>query len=243
MDELEQSLENLDELRREAKDYANTLVLPSDERLEREPQDNTERQAELLEQREQQEAKWSEEIKMNEEISKKPLYIRGYKSDRTEEEIRADRLAELREIREQQEAKWLMDSEKSFIGIIIQKAKDAIRNAQPKNDNFLEEVAEVAEKADSILSQEQVVSETEELTEVQTANLEQNTLMEDFPNVALESVKDEELLFGLEKENGRQKEKAKSRVLARQQGSVFSSILIILTTLTVGIIAAVMVMR
>lgn len=251
MDELEQSLENLDELRREAKDYANTLVLPNDERLEAKVEKEVDRQTELLKQRDEQENKWKKEIEKAEELKNEQLYIRGSERNiKTDEQsLEEDRTIELLQMRDEQEASWKHDSEKSLIGKISRKLQEKLNgNTQRKqeilNSKFLEEVTEDTKKADLRLSQIELlkdigkINDPEKDAESQILNLKQNELIENIPSATLEQIQDEDLLFKIEKENDT------SRVLKpNQNGNVFSSILIILTTLTVGIIAVIMVIK
>ena len=252
MEELEQNLENLDELRKQAKDYANTLVLPNDERLNSEDRQIDERrQAELLQQRDEQEAKIIEEMQREETAKEKPLYIpnneRYYKTEsqklkeaQTEEEVQ-ERKDELARIKNEQEARWKMQSENSLIGKISKKIKSKLngndeRKRELLESEFLEEVAQTAYEADLMLSE--INYEHDEIQEAQNVTTEQDKLLSNIPNTTLEQIKDEELLFSMEKE------KVKTKTLKRNNnGSVFSSILIILTTLTAGIIAAVMFMK
>ena len=259
MDELEQNLENLDELRIEAKNYANTLVLSNDERLNLEDREiDADRQAELLQKRDEQEAKLNEEMKLAEEAKDKPLFVptseRYHKTESQKlgetliEEEEQERKAELARIKEEQEARWKMQSENSFVGKITERIKAKItgnleRRQELLKQDYLEQVAQAAEIADLSLSQFEYLQETskiedtETITESQELNLEQDSLIDNIPNSTLEQIKDEELLFSMEKEN------EVTRTLKRNDGNVFTSILIIMTTLTIGIIAAVMFMK
>lgn len=237
MEELEQNLENLDELRKQAKDYASTIVLPNDERLNIENQQSIEdRQAELLQKRDEQEAKLNEEIKAAEKLKEETIYIpSNERYDNQNEQIQEhdDRINELLQKRDEQEARWKMQSDKSLIGKISKKVAKKLNGNQERkqellNSNFLEEVASATERADLKLAEF-----SEPIIEPQNVVLDQDKLLGNIPTSTLEHIKDDELLFSMEKEEIKMK-----TLKVNKQGSVFSSILIILTTLTVGIIAA-----
>ena len=237
MEELEQNLENLDELRKQAKDYASTIVLPNDERLNIENQQSIEdRQTELLQKRDEQEAKLNEEIKADEKLKEETIYIPSnerYDNQNKQIQEHDDRINELLQKRDEQEARWKMQSDKSLIGKISKKVAKKLNGNQERkqellNSNFLEEVTSTAEKADLKLAEF-----SEPIIEPQNAVLEQDKLLGNIPTSTLEHIKDDELLFSMEKEEIKMK-----TLKVNKQGSVFSSILIILTTLTVGIIAA-----
>ena len=254
MEELEQNLENLDELRKQAKDYANTLVLPNDERLNSEDRENNERrQAELLQQRDEQEAKLIEEIQREEVAKEKPIYIpsseRYNKTEsqklrevKIEEELQ-ERKIELSRINDEQEARWKMQSQNSLIGKISKKVKSKLNGNQERKQellksDFLEEVAKAAQEADLKLAEINPKQDVTQVVESQNATFEQDKLLINVPNTTLEQIKNEELLFSMEKENNKTK-----TLKPNNKGSIFSSILIILTTLTVGIIIALTLLR
>ena len=230
MEELEQNLENLDELRKQAKDYANTLVLPNDDRLEKEEENN--KQEELLAKRDAQETKWKEEVQKMPNYEKEGIYLHSQERIPNLYSV-IDIQKELLELREKQEEEWkkpiFAPLKKAFLGVINGTAKKKLTSKEYVSfEEYFEEVARTAENADKILEEQQ---EPIKIVE------EQNELLENIPNEVKEQVTDE--LFQIEK----QQEEIQMKTLGRNKGSAFSSILLIVTTLTVGIIAAVMILK
>lgn len=182
MNELEQSLENLDELRKEAKSYASTIVLPNNERLSLyQDDDKTE---ELLAMRETQEEVWQ-----------KPIF-EGLKN--------------------------------SFIGIINSVAKKKLAMpSQIKSTNYAEEINKTVEKADELLTQENLIPEI---------NSDQNQILENIPTSIVEKINNNEPIQ-------LEKEEIQIKTLAKKKGSAFNSILLVVTTLTVGIIAGMILLK
>lgn len=186
-------------------------------------------------------------------------YIKNQEAKISDDIIETElRKAELSAIQNKKELQMLRDLEKSvikinsiknFLGTINIKAASILRNNPSINSTIKEDAQNLVDNFDKRINEQKFtgLKEAENLPNIsssQKIDSSKNSLIE-IPQILLFKLKNfnidknKEVLFDLERENEQEKKvsKGQSRIL-KKNGSVFSSILITITTLTVGIVAA-----
>ena len=168
---------------------------------------------------------------------------------------RKEELLDLRKSQEEtllqkmQKSTVRINSIKNFLGTINKKAIKKIKKEEIKENILKEDAIKLVENFDKKIEENTKIElkETDNVPSIsqsQKSNFSKNSLI-DIPKVLLFKMRNskvngkDDILFNLEKENEIEHSisQGKSRTL-KKNGSIFSSILITVTTLTVGIILA-----